>query len=349
MGRQSAESAQGLAHARDHVHPRASADAPGAQHSDVHAHDHPHDHPHDHSHHHAHAASTRRLAIALTVTAAFLVAEVVGGWLSNSLALLADAGHMLTDVGALALSLFVAWFSRQPATPQKSFGYLRWEILAALINGAVLLMASAFILWESVARLAAPEPVAGGLMLVVAVLGLGVNALSAWLLHGHAHESLNLRGAYLHVLSDLLGSVAAIVAALLVRSRGWLIADPIASILMTVLIVRGAWRLVREAVDVLLEATPAHIDLVALRAAMAAVPGVREVHDLHVWTLTSGIVAMSAHAVAPAGGDHPRVLRELHQAVGRFRIHHATIQLEGEPLEECCPPAVPTPLAPASR
>ena len=329
----------------DCVIARQSADgAPGAvAGTHVHAHDPAggaaHAHAHDHGPLHRHDVATRRLGTALAITALFLVIEVVGGWLSNSLALLADAGHMLTDVGALALSLFVAWFSRQPATPQKTFGYLRWEILAALINGAVLLMASGFIMYESLLRLRAPEPVAGGLMLVVASAGLLVNAVSAWLLHGSADHSINIRGAYLHVLSDLLGSVAAIVAAVLVRQFGWLIADPIASLLMTVLIVTGAWRLVKEAVNVLLEATPAHIELETLRGAMTGVRGVRDVHDLHVWTLTSGVVAMSAHAVAPAPGEHQRVLEELHEAVTRFGIHHATIQLEGEPLDACCPPA----------
>lgn len=296
-----------------------------------------HDHAHDHDHGHAHQVGTRRLAWALAITAAFLVAEVVGGWLSNSLALLADAGHMLTDVGALGLSLFVAWFSRQPATPRKSYGYLRWEILAALINGAVLLMASAWILWEAVQRLRAPEPVVGGLMLAVAVGGLLVNATSAWLLHGSAGDSLNMRGAYLHVVSDLLGSVAAIAAAVAIHWFGWSSADPIASILMTVLIVRGAWRLVREAVDVLLEATPAHIDTARVRDAMIGVPGVQEVHDLHVWTLTSGMVAMSVHAVVPESAEHQRVLEALHDAVARFGIRHVTIQLEGVPLGACCP------------
>lgn len=295
-------------------------------------------HAHGHAHDHAHEVGTRRLTIALVITALFLVAEIAGGLLSNSLALLADAGHMLTDVGALALSLFVAWFSRQPATPQKTYGYLRWEILAAFINGAVLLLASAVILWESVRRIASPEPVEGGLMLGVAVFGLGVNAVSAWLLHGSAHHSMNIKAAYLHVLGDLLGSVAAITAAVLVRWQGWLIADPIASIVMTALIVAGAWRLVREAVDVLLEATPKHIELDSLRLAMAQVRGVGEVHDLHVWTLTSGVVAMSAHAVAPDPAEHQRVLKDLHAAVGRFGIRHATIQLEGVPLDACCPP-----------
>lgn len=298
---------------------------------------HGHRHGHGHDHGHDQAVSRRRLAIALVITALFFFAEVIGGVLSNSLALLADAGHMLTDVGALALSLFVAWFSRQPAAPRKSYGHLRWEILAALLNGAVLLIASAWILWESVLRLRAPEPVVGGLMLAVATGGLLVNAASAWLLHGSAHQSLNLRGAYLHVLSDLLGSVAAILAALAIRQFGWLMADPIASILMTVLIVRAAWRLVHEAVDVLLEATPAHIDPAALRETMVDVRGVREVHDLHVWTLTSGMVAMSAHAVVPSQGEHQRVLEELHATVARFGIQHATIQLEGVPLGACCP------------
>ncbi|MBX7119640.1 MAG: cation diffusion facilitator family transporter, partial [Gemmatimonadaceae bacterium] len=166
--------------------------------------------------------------------------------------------------------------------------------------------------------------------------------------HGSAHHSMNVRAAYLHVLGDLLGSVAAIVAAVLVRWRGWLVADPIASLVMTALIVLGAWRLVREAVDVLLEAAPRHIELEALRRAMAAVAGVREVHDLHVWTLTSGVVAMSAHAVAPAEAGHQRVLEQLHVAVARFGIHHATIQLEGVPLEACCGPTADAGVLPAT-
>jgi len=312
-----------------------------------HGHDHSHGNGPGHGHGHDHATSTRRLTIALAITALFLVAEVVGGVLSNSLALLADAGHMLTDVGALGLSLFVAWFSLQPASPTKTYGYLRWEILAAFINGTVLLLASAWILWESVQRLRTPEPVEGGVMLLVATGGLLVNAASAWLLHGSAGDSLNLRGAYLHVLSDLLGSVAAITAALAVSLYGWSWADPVASILMTVLIVRGAWRLVHEAVDVLLEATPRHIDATALRVAMANVSGVREVHDLHVWTLTSGMVAMSAHAVVPDQPQHQRVLEALHATVAGFSIRHATIQLEGVPLGACCPIDGPTTVTPA--
>jgi cobalt-zinc-cadmium efflux system protein len=300
-------------------------------------------------HQHAHGTSTRRLALALGVTSVFLVAEVVGGLLSNSMALLADAGHMLTDAGALGLSLFVAWFSRQPATPRRTYGRLRWEILAAFLNGAVLLLLSAWILVESFSRLRSPEPVAGMLMLGVAIAGLMANGVSAWLLHAHQDRSLNLRGAYLHVLSDLLGSVAVIVAALAVQAFGWMLADPIASIAVTLLIMRGAWRLVKEAVDVLLENTPAHIDAEALREAMSAVRGVGAVHDLHVWTLTSGVVAMSAHVIAPTVAEHPRVLVDLHATVAQFGIRHTTIQLEGEPLAACCGELSSSPLTPALR
>jgi cobalt-zinc-cadmium efflux system protein len=329
--------------------PPGSASAPGA--GAPHAHDAGSAHEHDHAHVHAghtHAVGTRRLALALGVTSLLLVAEVIGGILSNSMALLADAGHMLTDVGALGLSLFVAWFSRQPATPRKTYGYLRWEILAALINGAALLVLSAWIVVEALARLSAPERVAGGLMLGVAIAGLLANAVSAWLLHGSQGDSLNMRGAYLHVVSDLLGSVTVIIAAVLVQQFGWLLADPIASLAVTALIVRGAWRLVREAVDVLLEATPAHIDVEAVRRAMHAVRGVTAVHDLHVWTLTSGVVAMSAHAIAPTIGEHPRVLADLHEAVAGFGIRHTTIQLEGEPLAACCGELSDSSLTPAT-
>lgn len=286
---------------------------------------------------HQPGAGTSGLRWALVLTLVFFFAEVVGGWMANSLALLADAGHMLTDVGALGLSLFVAWFSRQPSTSSKTFGYLRWEILAAFINGTVLLLVSVGIVWEAIGRLRHPEPLQSGLMLVVAAGGLLVNIFVARLLHAGASSSLNVRGAYLHVLSDLLGSVAAIVAGLCVRYRGWTIADPVASIVMTVLIVRGAWQLVRESVDVLLEAVPPHISLDAVRTAIAAVPGVCSVHDLHVWTVTSGMVAMSAHVVVPTPAEHQQALERVHAAMSRFGIHHVTVQIEGQELADCLP------------
>jgi cobalt-zinc-cadmium efflux system protein len=277
----------------------------------------------------------RRLRIVLVLTAAFLVAEVVGGIVSNSLALLADAGHMLTDVAALGLSLFVAWFSRQPGTPQKTYGYLRWEILAAFLNGATLLLVSAWILWEALLRFRAPEPLRDGLMLAVAVGGLLVNVLAAWLLRPAADASLNARGAYLHVLGDLLGSVGTVVAAIVIRMTGWLLADPIVSVVMTLLIVRGAWRLTRESVDVLLEATPAHIPLGRVRERLESVPGVAGVHDLHVWTVTSGLVAMSAHAVVPDMAVTQQVLERMHAAMREMGIEHVTVQLEQRHMQEC--------------
>ncbi|HKW08895.1 MAG TPA: cation diffusion facilitator family transporter, partial [Gemmatimonadaceae bacterium] len=249
-------------------------------HSHAHRHDDEHDQDghagcaHDHGIHGERPSVTRALQIALGLTLALMVAEVVGGLLSNSLALLADAGHMLTDAGALGLSLFVAWMCRQPSRPEKTYGYLRWEILAALLNGTTLLGISFWIVWEAIRRFQAPEPVAGGLMLVFAAVGLVVNLIAVWILHGVNTASLNVRGAYLHVLGDLLASGGTLVAALLVRTTGWIIADPIASLVSTVLIVGSAWRLVREAVDVLLEAAPPHIALEAVRARLQSIPGV---------------------------------------------------------------------------
>jgi len=247
---------------------------------------------------------------------------------SNSLALLADAGHMATDVGALALSLFVHWFSRRPQTPSKTYGYLRWEILAAFLNGAALLLVSTWIIVEAVGRLRAPEPVAGGTMLVVSLGGLLVNLVSAWVLHPSAGEGLNVRGAYLHVLGDLLGSVATVAAAAAVRFGGWTIVDPVASIVVTLVVVHGSWRLVRESVDILLESTPAHISVGAVRAQLEAIPGIESVHDLHVWTVTSGVIAMSAHAIVREPERHQHVLEHVHDAMRLFGIGHVTVQLE---------------------
>ncbi len=280
------------------------------------------------------ASQTRGLRLALIITAAFFFAEVIGGFLSNSLALLADAGHMLTDVGALTLSLFVAWFSRQPGRPEKTYGYLRWEILAALMNGAALLFISIWIAIEAVLRFQSPEPLASGLMLVVAVAGLGVNAAAAWILHPSIGTSLNVRAAYLHVIGDLLASVGTVAAALLVRYTGWLAADPAASLLSTALIVRGAWRLVSESVDVLLEASPRHITLSEVRARLEAIPNVESVHDLHVWTVTSGIIAMSAHAIVREAGEHQTVLEQAHDSMQQLGIHHVTVQLECREMYE---------------
>ena len=295
-------------------------------------------HGHNHTHHpHPHSDArdqVRRLRIALAITGVFLLAEVVGGIVSNSLALLADAGHMLADVAALALSLFVAWFSRQPYEPRRTFGYLRWEILAAFLNGATLLVLSTWISLEAVFRLRNPESVESGVMLAIAVAGIIANIVVAFVLHPASEASLNMRGAYLHVVSDLLGSVATVIAALLVRFTGWLAADPVASILMTLLIVRGAWRLVKESVDVLLESTPSHISVGSVRKQLEAIPGIESVHDLHVWTVTSGVVAMSAHAIVREPERHQHVLEHVHDAMRLFGIQHVTVQLERREMYE---------------
>jgi cobalt-zinc-cadmium efflux system protein len=306
-----------------------------------------HQHHHGDNHHHHHGAhvhtargagdserSTRALKAALALTLAVLVAELVGGWISNSIALLADAGHVLTDSAALALSLFVAWFSRQRVTAEKTYGYLRLEILAALLNGTTLLLISAWIVVEAIARLRAPEAVGGTLMLVVASAGLVSNAIAALLLHPVNQSSLNVRGAYLHVLSDLLASVGTIVAAIVIATTGWLYADPVASLLTTALIVRGAWQLVRESVDVLLEAAPAHIAIGEVRAALQGIPGVESVHDLHVWTVTSGVVALSAHAIVREAEQQQEVLERACDLMNGMGIHHCTIQIERREMAE---------------
>jgi cobalt-zinc-cadmium efflux system protein len=279
----------------------------------------------------------RALKVVLVITASFMVVEFVAGWLANSLALLADAGHMLTDVAALALALFAGWIAQRPATPDKTFGYLRLEILAALVNGAALFVVAAMIVWDAFGRLADPPAVEPRILFVVATAGLVVNIIGAWLLHGGRGESLNIRGAYLHVLGDLLGSVGAMAAGAIILLTGWMLADPIISVGIALLILIGAWRLVRESVDVLLEATPRHIALGEVERLITAVPGVRDVHDLHVWTLTSGVVAMSGHAIVTDPALGQRVLEEVQERMADLGVHHVTMQIERSHLEPCGP------------
>jgi cobalt-zinc-cadmium efflux system protein len=282
----------------------------------------------------------------LVITALFMVVEFIAGWVSGALALVADAGHMLTDVGALGLSLFTAVLARRPADPRRTFGYHRWEILAALVNGALLFGLAAWVVVEAMGRIRHPEPIRTGIFLVVAAAGLVVNLGSLWMLHGVRHGSLNVRGAYLHVVGDALGSVGALTAAVVIRLTGWTVADPIASILLSFLILIGAWRLLRESADILLEVAPAHISLDVVKGRMLGVDGVRAVHDLHVWTVTSGVVAMSGHAVVPDLTVHPEALAGLRQALTGLGIGHATIQLEVE--DECEGVDCLEPLAPSA-
>lgn len=289
--------------------------------------------------------SSRLLAV-LVITALFMVIEFIAGWVSGALALVADAGHMLTDVGALGLSLFTAVLARRPADPRRTFGYLRWEILAALVNGALLFGLAAWVVVEAMGRIRHPEPIRTGIFLTVAAVGLLVNVGSLWMLHGVRHGSLNVRGAYLHVLGDALGSVGALAAAVVIRLTGWTVADPIASILLSFLILIGAWRLLRESADILLEVVPAHLSLEVVKGRMLGVEGVRAVHDLHVWTVTSGVVAMSGHAVVPDLTVHPEALAGLRRALAGLGIGHATIQLEVE--DECEGVDCLEPLAPSA-
>jgi len=274
--------------------------------------------------------SARALIWALGLTAVIAVAEVGGGLVSHSLALLADAGHMVTDAGALGLSLFALWIARRPPTAEKSFGYYRLEILAALFNGALLIGVTVWIVVEALSRLHQPPAIRSGLMLAVAVVGLAANLVAVVMLHRARDENLNTRSAYLHILGDTLGSVGTIVAAGIILTVGWLPADPLISVVIAVLILVSAVRLVGESADVLLEASPAHVSLPDLQAAIGAVAGVADVHDVHVWTVSNGLVAMSAHATVPDPGRHQAALEEICRTVRAFGIQHVTIQMERE-------------------
>jgi cobalt-zinc-cadmium efflux system protein len=277
-------------------------------------------------------AEQGRLLLVLIMTAGFMGIEVVGGILANSLALLADAGHMLTDVGALALSLWAIKLASRPASAGKTYGYVRLEILAALVNGAALLGMSGFIAWEAWRRILQPVAVDGPLLVGVALGGLVVNLVAAKLLHSHAAGSLNVRGAYLHILGDLMGSVGALAAGAIVWASGWTPADAVVSVLIAVLILLSAARLVREAVGVLMEAAPGHVDVSQLLEDLRDVPELHHVHDLHVWTLTSGFVALSAHGVIDDPYHQRQVLDEVRQRIRRYGIEHVTFQLEPRDL-----------------
>lgn len=289
---------------------------------------------HGHDHHHARSQSKTRLVLALLLAGGYLVAEVVGGILTNSLALLADAGHMLSDVAALALSLAALWIAERPADARRTFGYYRAEILAALVNGATLGAISIYIFIEAVRRLAEPPEVQGPLMLGIAAGGLAVNLIALAILSGGKEQSLNVRGAWLHVMTDALGSVGAIAAAVLIWLFHWNWADPAISIVIGLLVIYSGWRLVQESVAVLMESAPRGVDVGQVRDAIVSTSGVAAVHDLHVWTITSGFDALSAHVVlTDAALPHSALLAELRTTLhDRFGIDHITIQIEPEDL-----------------
>ncbi|HEV8437085.1 MAG TPA: cation diffusion facilitator family transporter [Methylomirabilota bacterium] len=293
--------------------------------------------------HAVHSHSSRhksRLWTVFGLTTAFLAVEVVVALATGSLSLLADAAHMLVDAGGLLMSLLAVWFAERPATPAKTYGYYRVEILVALINGVVLCLLAVGILVKAYERLGQPPHVPGAPMLVVAVVGLAVNLAGMALLQSGAGESLNVRGAYLEVLGDAVSSAAVIVAAVVILLTGWTIADPLASGAIALLILPRTWSLLRQAVNVLLEGAPPHLNVTEIETALRAAAGVRRVHDLHVWTLTSGREAMSAHVVVAPDTAPDRILNELHVLLhARFGIDHTTIQLETEPaLLQITPP-----------
>lgn len=282
-----------------------------------------------HSHHGAGGSDRRALAVVFVLTTVFLVAEVAGGLLTGSLALLADAGHMASDSVSIGLALFAFWLSRRPATPNRSFGYQRAEILAALFNGMTLVAISGWILIEAYRRFSEPSEILGGWMLAVAVLGLVVNLAGVTVLSRSGGESLNLQGALRHVIADVLGSVGAIVASLIIILTGWVYADPIISALIGILVLGSSWTLLRDSVNILLERAPRGLDAGEIGRKMVEVEGVEEVHDLHVWEITSGFPALSAHVLV--GGSHNchERRRELERVLYReFGIEHTTLQVD---------------------
>ena len=258
-----------------------------------------------------------------------MFAEAIGGWLINSLALVADAGHMLTDVAALTLTLFAIWFAARPATSRKTYGYYRLEILAAFVNGIALVLLSIWIIYEAFERWQAPPNIAGTQLILIASGGLVINIVAAYLLHSDHKHDLNMRGAFLHVMGDLLGSIAAIIAGVMIVAFGWLWADALGSVLISLIIIFGAWRLILESVNVLLEGTPRHINLAAVESTILETAGVGGVHDLHVWTISSGIDALSAHITHDESVSHSDLLAAVRNKLhDDFGIDHLTIQME---------------------
>ena len=306
-------------------------------HDDQREHDSANDHNHGHEHTHGlrqqSGGGKRDLLIAFSITLLMMIAEVIGGLLSNSLALLSDAGHMLTDNFALLLSFFAMKFATMPATEKRTFGFYRLEILAALINGIILVVISLYIIYLAYLRMINPQRVEGMLMLIVAVIGLAANIVGAVVLMKHSHANLNIRGAYLHIVGDAFSSLGVVVGGVVILYTGWYLIDPILSILISFVIIYGAWALVKESVSILLESVPSHIDIETVARAISEIRGVREAYHIHVWTITSGVHAMSAHVLIDDQlvsrsrdliNDISTLLAE------KFKILHSTIQLECE-------------------
>ena len=278
-----------------------------------------------------HRSDTSRLQVVLIVTTAYFLTELIGGFYTNSLALFSDALHLLTDLAAIGLSLLALWISSRPAQAGKTYGYLRAEILGALLNGLLLWLLVALLFFEAVRRLRSPAQVGGLGVMGIASAGLLVNSFAAWFTyqsHETAQHGMALRAVFLHVVSDLIGSIGVLIAGLLIYFAHWPLADSVVSMFIGLLILYGSWGLIKEGVDILMEAVPAHIDLDKLRDGLLAVSGTSEVHDLHVWCLTAREYALSAHAVVDEHVDSDRVLSDMSAVLEKFNIRHMTVQLE---------------------
>lgn len=311
-------------------------------HSHSHSHDHSHDHSHSHSHDHAHGigghhhhydieGNKKGLAIALSITFGIMFLEFFGGLFTNSLALLSDSGHMLSDVSALVLSLVAVWFATKPASSKRTYGFHRFEILAALFNGIALFVIAGFIMKEAIGRFSEPPEVQSSVMILIALVGLLANLASAYALvkKGDVKNNVNMRSAYLHVLSDALGSVGAVIAGLLIYLFDWYVADPIISVVVSLLILKSAWSVITHTVHILMEGTPKNINQTELMQALEKIEGVINVHDLHIWTITSNLDSLSCHITIEDDKDGMAILQKaIHIVEEDFTIHHSTIQIE---------------------
>lgn len=307
----------------------------GHSHDHCHGHGH-HHHHHGHSHDHARDGNKKGLSIALLITAGIMLLEFFGGLITNSLALLSDSGHMLSDASSLALSLFAIWFASRPPSPNKTYGFYRMEILAALFNGVTLFIIAGFIVWEAYGRFIEPPMVSSGSMMAIASVGLLANLVSAWALmkKGDVKDNVNLRSAYLHVLGDALGSVGAILAGGVMYFFGWYIADPIISVIVALLILKGAWGVIKHTVHILMEGTPITVNQEEVKQVLESIDGVVDVHDLHIWTITSGLDSLSCHLLIKDDKDSQDILQQaVHRIEEQFKILHTTIQVEKSQLQ----------------
>lgn len=293
-----------------------------------------------HHHHHQREQNQQSLIIAILITTSIMILEFFGGLITKSLALLSDSGHMLSDLGSLVVSLIAIYLASKPPTAQKTYGYHRFEILAALFNGVTLITIACFILWQAIQRLLSPEPVSSSTMIIIAIIGLIANLFSAWTLlkKGDVKGNMNLRSAYLHILADALGSIGAIIAGILMLLFSWYVADPIISMIVALLILKSAWKVTLQSIHILMEGTPSNIDRSQVEKILQQIPGVINVHDLHIWTITSHMHSLSCHLLIENTEKSQQILQQAIQLIEQhFHIEHTTIQIETSDLKhpEC--------------